>query len=136
MVVVASRLIQFDPNEAGWFINLAYAIRRSESIVLGCGKGLRAREGVVRVAANFQVRLAPKHAADPLGHHRMLIHDDDAGFGHARTALTEASDGSTKEPGRWNCFEALRGCEKSPRVCCGEPPVSYCGKPCRCDLGA
>jgi hypothetical protein len=30
------------------------------------------------MAANFQIRFATKYAADPLGHHRMLIDDDDA----------------------------------------------------------
>jgi Tfp pilus assembly protein PilF len=32
MAVVAARLVEFDPSEPGWFINLAYATRRAESL--------------------------------------------------------------------------------------------------------
>jgi predicted Zn-dependent protease len=32
MAVVAAKLVEFDPTEPGWFINLAYATRRAESL--------------------------------------------------------------------------------------------------------
>ena len=32
MAVVANRLVEFDPSEPAYFINLAYAVRRSESL--------------------------------------------------------------------------------------------------------
>jgi lipopolysaccharide biosynthesis regulator YciM len=32
MAVVANRLVEFDPSEPAYFINLAYALRRSESL--------------------------------------------------------------------------------------------------------
>ena len=32
MAVVAAKLVEYDPGEPGWFINLAYATRRAESL--------------------------------------------------------------------------------------------------------